>query len=926
MIRYSAIAVYTGRVTRRFWPHLAAVAVALLLLTGVAAQSPAPAPPVASAPARPGLTLTAGIRDTTLPNGLRVLVKEVRGAPVVSFSVWYKVGSRNEHTGITGVSHLLEHMLFKGTQKYRVGEIARTLFLNGAAFNASTYFDWTNYYATIAADRLELAMEIEADRMVNSRIDRADLEAEMTVVRSELEGGENNPGRLLFQAVLSAAFSAHPYQWPVIGWRTDVENVPRDVLYRYYKTYYGPNNATVVIVGDVDTERALGLVRKHFGALKRIPPPPTVYTVEPPQRGERRVTVRRAGSLPMAMVAYKTPAANHPDFYALDVLAMVLGEGRTSRLYQKLVETQLASNAHAGVPSLKDPYFFYASATARTGVTAEKLEAALLEEIERVKAAPITPEELARAKSQVEAEFVFQADSVTAQARQLGYWAMVDDWRYLITYAERVRALTVEDIHKAAQKYLVTDARTVGHFVPSDDAPPAGAAPREASARVEKVKGGDRVIPLPAPSRTRPASRQVTRFQLENGISVVVQENPANATFALRGSVAAGGMIEPADRPGLASMTAAMLTRGTAKRTALEFATALENVAATLGASANTLTTSLSARAQSKDFELVMDLLAEMLLEPTFPAEDLERMKGRVLTGFTQEKTNPDRLAGRAFGQAIYPAGHPLRPESLEAVQKATGAITREEVERFYRQQYGPDRMILVIAGDVTADRVRAAVQARLGAWPRNPAAVPIPTPDVPLQDQPVEVVIPVPDKSQTTIVWGHAGGLRRSDPDFYAAQIMNLVLGGAGALNSRLGNVIRDDLGLAYSVGSHFDSNLYPGPFEIGLATNPVNARKAIDAMQAEVRRMRDKGVTQRERDEAVAYLTGRFPLRLETNAGLADILWGMEFYSLGADYIDRYADYYRAVTVAQVNAAARAHLHPDKATLVISGAIAEK
>jgi zinc protease len=762
--------------------------------------------------------------------------------------------------------------------------------------------------------------------MVNSRIDRADLEAEMTVVRSELEGGENNPGRLLFQAVLSAAFSAHPYQWPVIGWRSDVENVPRDALYRYYKTYYGPNNATVVIVGDVDTERALGLVRKHFGPLKRIPPPPPVYTVEPPQRGERRVTVRRAGSLPMAMAAFKAPAANHPDFYALDVLAMVLGEGRTSRLYQKLVETQLASSAHAGVPSLKDPYFFYVSATARTGVTAEKLEAALLEEIERVKAAPIGPEELARAKSQVEAEFVFQADSVTAQARQLGYWAMVDDWRYLITYADRVRALTVEDIQKVAQTYLVTDTRTVGHFVPSDDAPPAGAAPREASSRVEKVKRGDRVIPLPVATKPRPASRQVTRFQLDNGISVIVQENPANATFALRGSIAAGGIVEPADRPGLASMTAAMLTRGTAKRTALEFATALENVAATLGASASSLVTSLSARAQSKDFELVMDLLAEMLLEPTFPAEDLERMKGRVLAGFVQEKTNPDRLAGRAFGQAIYPPGHPLRPESLETVQQATSAMTREEVERFYRQQYGPDRMILVFAGDVKAERVRAAIQARLGAWPRNPAAVPIPTPDVPLQDQPVETVIPVPDKSQTTIVWGHAGGLRRGDPDFYAAQIMNLILGGAGALNSRLGNVIRDDLGLAYSVGSHFDSNLYPGPFEIGLATNPVNARKAIDAMQAEVRRMRDKGVTQRERDEAVAYLTGRFPLRLETNAGLADILWGMEFYSLGADYIDRYADYYRAVTVAQVNAAARAHLHPDKATLIISGAIAEK
>ncbi len=891
----------------------------LLLLTGARAQ--APAPPGPPAPARPGATLTAGIRETVLANGLRVLTKEVRGAPVVSFSVWYRVGSRNEHTGITGVSHLLEHMMFKGTQRYRVGEIARTLFLNGAAFNASTYYDWTNYYETIAADRLELAMQIEADRMTHSRIEKADLDSEMTVVRSELEGGENNPGRLLWQAVTATAFVAHPYQWPVIGWRSDVENVPRDEIYRYYKTYYGPNNATVVIVGDFDTERALALVRKYFGALTRIPPPPPVYTVEPPQRGERRVVVHRAGSLPSTMIAYKTPAANHPDFYALDVLAMVLGEGRTSRLYQALVETQLATSADAGVPSLRDPFLFYLTAAARSGVTADKLEAALLEEVEKVKSAPVTDEELARAKSRVEADFVFQSDSVTSQARQIGYWAMVDDWRYLATYVDRIRALTAEDIQRVARKYLVTDSRTIGQFVPTTDAAPAGPPPREASARVEKPRRGDRPIPLPAPSRSRPVSRQVARFRLDNGLSVVVHTNPANATVAIRGSVPAGGIVDPADRPGLAALTASMLTRGTARRSALEFATALEDVGASLSASANTLATMLSGRAQSKDFDLLMDLLAEMLTEPSFPAEDLERLKGRVLAGFAQEKTDPDRLADRAFERAIYPPGNPLRPETLEAAEQATTATTREDVERFYREHYGPDRMILVVAGDVTADRVRQAVASRLGAWPRNLAAPPIPTPDVPLQDHPVETVIPVPDKSQTTILWGHAGNLRRSDPDFYAAQVMNLVLGGAGALNSRLGTVIRDELGLAYNVYSFFDSSLYPGPFQILLGTNPTNARRAVDAMRTEVRRMRDHGITGRERDEAVAYLTGRFPLRLETNAGMADILWAMEFFNLGADYIDRYGDYYRAVTVAQANAAARAHLAPDRATLVIAG-----
>ncbi len=894
-------------------PHLWLPALLLVVAVAAGAQGPAPT--------RPGPTLTAGIAETRLPNGLTVLTKEVRSAPVVSFSVWYKVGSRNEHTGITGVSHLLEHMMFKGTQHFRVGEISRTLFLNGAAFNASTYYDWTNYYATVAADRLELAMQIEADRMVNSRFDKADLESEMTVVRSELEGGENNPGRLLWQAVAATAFVAHPYQWPVIGWRSDVENVPRDVIYHYYKTHYGPNTATVVIVGDFDTGQALQLVRRHFGKLKPIPPPGPVYTMEPPQRGERRVTVKRAGSLPMAMVAYKAPAASHPDTYALDVLSMVLGEGRASRLYQALVETQLASSADAGVPSLKDPFLFYLSATARPGVTAEKLEAALLEEAEKLKSTPITAEELARVKSRVEAEFVFQADSVTSRARQLGYWAMVDDWRYLTTYVERIRALTADDVQRVAQRYLVPDTRTVGYFIPTTDGAPAGPPPKEASARVEKPKRGDRQIPLPPPSKVRPVSRQVTRFRLDNGISVLVQENPANATFAIRGSVPAGSATEPRDKPGLAGLTASMLTRGTEKRSALEFAVALENVGATLNATVNSLVTMLSGRAQSRDFDLMMDLLAEMLRQPTFPAEDLERLKGRVAAGLVQEKTDPDRLAGRAFERAIYPEGHPLRPETLEQAQQATAGITRADVERFYRQQYGPDRMILVVVGDVKADRVRQALEARLGTWPRNPQTAPVPSLDVSLQDKPVEIAIPVPDRSQTAILFGHAGELRRSDPDFYAAQVMNLVLGGAGALNSRLGNVIRDEMGLAYNVYSFFDASLYPGPFEIALGTNPLNARKAIDALVPEVKRMRDQGVTQRERDEAVAYLTGRFPLRLETNAGMADILWGMEFYNLGADYIDRYGDYYRAVTVAQANEAARKHLHPDRATLVIAG-----
>jgi zinc protease len=885
----------------------------LVAAGGAARAATGPTPPAASA-------LTAGVQETVLPNGLTVLVKEVRNAPVVSFSVWYRVGSRNEHTGITGMSHLLEHMLFKGTQKLRLGEIARTFFLNGAAFNASTYYDWTNYYATIAADRLELAMSIEADRMVNSRIDKADLDSEMTVVRSELEGGENSPGRLLWQGVVSTAFQAHPYHWPVIGWRSDVENVSRDALYQYYRTHYGPNNAVAVVVGDVPAADALRLVRKYFGPLKPIPKPPEVHTLEPLQRGERRIIVRRSGSLPMAMIAWKAPAAAHPDTYALDVLAGALGEGRTSRLYQALVEKGVASRVDAGSPSLRDPFLFYVSATARPGVTAERLEAGLVEEVERVVGNPITDEELARAQRRAEADFVFQTNSVTAQARQLGYWAVIGDWHYLTTYLDRIRALTPADIQTVARRTFSADTRTVGHFVPSDGGGPAPPPPREASARVDRPKRGDRPIALPRAPVARVPNRQVTRFTLDNGISVIVQESHANPTVALRASVPAGSLVEPRDRPGLAGFTAAMLSRGTEQRSALAFAKALEDVGASLGAGADTLVTTISAQTLTRDLDLVLDLFTEMIRQPAFPAAELEQLKGEALAGIAQSKANPDRVAGRAFDRAVYPPGNPLRPETFEESEAAVAALARDDLVAFHRRQYGPDRMILVVAGDVIPDRLREALQKRLGDWPRNPEARPIVPPALALQTAPASQEIAIPDRSQTAIVWGHAGGLRRSDADFYATQVMSLILGGGG-LTSRLSLSIRDEQGLAYSVFGYFDAGLFPGPFRAVLGTNPANAKKAVAALEAEIQRIQRNGVTSREVDEGVAYLTGRFPLRLETNEGVAEILWSMEFYNLGADYIDRYAGYYRAVTVPQVNEAARVHLHPDRATVVVAG-----
>jgi zinc protease len=413
------------------------------------------------------------VHETTLANGLKVLIQEVRTAPVVSFMVWYRVGSRNESTGITGISHLLEHMMFKGTPTYGKGEIARVLQRHGASFNAGTSLDYTCYYEVLASDRLELAVELEADRMANALIPEEEHRLEMTVVRSELERNEDNPHRAMFLELLAHSFKAHPYHWPTIGWRTDVEQITTEEIRTYYRTHYVPNNATAVIVGDVDRAQALALVERHFGGIPRGPEPPPVRVVEPPQVGERRFKIRKPGDTRYLVVGWRNPELAHEDNYALDVVGMILGHGRTSRLYRGLVETQLATEVDAANETAHDPFLLVAQATVAPDAGLEQVEAALHREVELVRTQPVTHEELARAKRQVEASFVYSKDSIRSLAQQLGYFETVASYRYLDTYLEHLAAVGPDDVRRVAEAYLVEDARTVGFY---DPIPPTNGA------------------------------------------------------------------------------------------------------------------------------------------------------------------------------------------------------------------------------------------------------------------------------------------------------------------------------------------------------------------------------------------------------------------------------------------------------------------
>jgi zinc protease len=421
----------------------------------------------------------AAVTETVLPNGLKILLKEEHKAPVVTFQVWYRVGSRNEYLGRTGLSHMLEHMMFKGTKKYGPKTFSQIVQRNGGNDNAFTSHDYTAYFENLSADRINVALDLESDRMQNLLLDPKEFQSERDVVKEERRMRyEDDPARAMEEQMMSVAFSAHPYQWPVIGWMADISAFTRDDLYRHYKTYYEPNNATIVVVGDFDSAKVLDQIKQAFGSIPRGPDVPAVTAVEPKHSGERRVVVKRPAQLPAVFVGYNAPTIKDADSFALDVLQGILASGESSRLYRSLVyEKQIALYAGADYDNISaDPNLFMLYAGVMPGKTADEVEQALYAEVERFKSEPVTDEELQKAKNQTEAGFIMGQDSNFNQAMQLGQFASIADWHMIETYPERIRAVTKDDVMRVARKYLVPDNRTVGTLVPVKEEKMAAAA------------------------------------------------------------------------------------------------------------------------------------------------------------------------------------------------------------------------------------------------------------------------------------------------------------------------------------------------------------------------------------------------------------------------------------------------------------------
>lgn len=412
---------------------------------------------------------TMNVTEKVLPNGLKVLLKEDHKSPVATFQVWYKVGSRNERLGTTGISHLLEHMMFKGTAKHGPKTFSQTVMRNGGNDNAFTGKDYTAYFENFSADRIDISLDLESDRMQNLLIEQNAFQSEREVVKEERRmRTEDDPTSAMVEEMMATAFMAHPYQWPVIGWMADINNITREDLFTHYRAYYAPNNATIVVAGDFDAKALLPKIEKYFGRIPSQPAPPSVGAVEPKQQGERRVTVRRPAELPAVFAGYHAPDIKSPDTYALEVLQGILSSGKSSRLYRSLVyDQQIALYAGGDYDNIaNDPNLFYVYAGVMPGKTTDEVEKALYAEIEKLKTVPVADDELQKAKNQIESSFIMGQDSIFYQAMLIGQYESVAGWRLLEKYVGNIRTVTKDDIMRVAKEYFSEDNRTVGILVP----------------------------------------------------------------------------------------------------------------------------------------------------------------------------------------------------------------------------------------------------------------------------------------------------------------------------------------------------------------------------------------------------------------------------------------------------------------------------
>jgi zinc protease len=885
-----------------------------------------------------------GITEYQLDNGCKVLLFPDNSRPRVTVNMTVLVGSRHEGYGETGMAHLLEHMVFKGTPTHP--HIPRALQERGASYNGTTNVDRTNYFETLPASdaNLEFAVRLEADRLVNSYIKREDLASEFTVVRNEFESGENSPGRVLNQRMMAAAYEWHNYGKSTIGNRSDIERVPIENLQAFYRKYYQPDNVVVIIAGQFEEAKALEYVQKYFGSIPR----PSrkldkTWTEEPAQDGERLVTLRRVGEVGLVGVMYHIPAGSHEEFPPFQVLSSILTTEPSGRLYKSLVETKKATSVFASAMGLHDPGVFDVTATVRKGQKLEEVRDQLIAEIEDVANQGVTNEEVQRAKRQYTRQREMAMQDPSQFAIALSNWAAQGDWRLYFVNRDRLEAVTPEAVQAVAAKYLKRSNRTVGLFIPTDKPDRVAVAPTpDVKAVVEGYKGRETVAAGEA-FDTSPANieARVQRSELPEGIKVALlpKKTRGEAVTAVV-TLHYGNEENLKGYESAAGFLGGLMMRGTQKMSYQQLRDELDRLKASIspgfggfggrggrrgggGGEGNLGTVTFTVQARRDTLPAVLGLLQQILREPLLPADEFETMKRERLAGLEQQKTEPQALASRLVQRKLspYPPGDVRYVPTIFEETQRLQATTYEQVKRLYTDYLGAQSGEVVIVGDFDPAACTPILSGTFAGWKARMAYARI-THKVKDDVAGSKDVIVTPDKANANFVAGITFALSDQDPDYPALVIGNYILGG-GSLSSRLGDRVRQREGLSYGVGSSFSASPVEKRASINFTAicNPDNIGKVEKAIGEEIERILTQGVTADEVAKAKqGYLQQQRMMRTADFA-LAALLAGAMHNNRPLSYYAELEKKVEALTPDQVNAALKKYLDPKKLVVVTAG-----
>ena len=890
--------------------------------TGVQAADP---PAVADVP-------KLAFEKYQLPNGLEVILSQDRRLPLVAVNLWYHVGPANEAPGRTGFAHLFEHMMFQGSKHVAADTHFKLLEGAGASeINGTTDFDRTNYFETVPASQLPLALWLESDRMgyLLEKLDQASLSNQQDVVRNERRQGlENVPYGIVEERLWQTLFpKGHPYYASVIGSHADLQAVKLEDVRSFFREFYAPNNASLAIVGDFELAEAKALVEKFFGTLKRGPAVPKPSVTTPPITEERRVAVTDTVELPKVYMAWLTPKIFEPGDADAMITAALFGDGKASRLFKRLVyEKQLAQSAIAEQQSLILGSVFTIEAVARPGHTAEELEAAIDEELTRLRTEGPDADEVERARNGIETGIVQGLErlggfgGVADRLNMYNHYLGRPD--YLAQDLGRIRQVTPADVKAFAGKYLGKSGRVVIFGVPGEKnlAPEPAAAPGPAAAALTAMEG----INQPEPWREQPpaplAARTLrlptpTEFTLPNGLTVLVMEQHDLPVVAANLVIRTGSGANPPASPGLANFTAAMLDEGTTTRSALEIADEAARLGAPIGTASTMDSTLVFVRSLKKTFASALELAADVALNPSFPAEEIERQRKSRLAALVQERENPGAVAMRVMMAALYGPKHPYGYTEL-GTEASNTAMTRDAMMAFWRQNFVANNAALIVVGDVTQTEVRTLATRVFGDWRKGTPASPATPEPAPTRSR--LVIVDKPGSPQTELRVAKIG-VPRDTPDYFPLQVMNTTLG--GLFSSRLNLNLREDKGYTYGSASGFMFRRSAGPF-LALAGVRSDATAAsVVEMVKEIRRMSEVPQTSDElalaRDSLVRSLPGEF----EATHTIANTLQAIYVYDLGLDYFAKFPARVAAVDAASAQAAARTHLVPDRLVVIAVG-----